>query len=218
VATKNNPGKFDCYEKAEPDEPMFTLLARDPMAAKVVRYWIELRKQAAYNPGLVTEHTVIAEARACADAMEDWLRRERPDKARKFLPTPPPQAAEPPEALCCGNSQRACPCVNCPIAPPAAPAVEPPRVMSIDRHGDPVAVDPFLPPAVPAMPGTGDAVRQQLGWGPLPEHQRRQSLGHNLSLPPAVPAAEVPKLTDDERRMAREMLSDIAEHMRKGHR
>ena len=32
MATKNNPGKFDCYTNAEPDEPMFILLGRDPVA------------------------------------------------------------------------------------------------------------------------------------------------------------------------------------------
>lgn len=29
MGTKNNPGAFDCYANAEPDEPMFVLLARD---------------------------------------------------------------------------------------------------------------------------------------------------------------------------------------------
>ena len=32
MATKTKPGAFDCYSKAEPDEPVFTLLARDPSA------------------------------------------------------------------------------------------------------------------------------------------------------------------------------------------
>ncbi|HAW11807.1 MAG TPA: aspartate decarboxylase, partial [Chloroflexi bacterium] len=30
MGTKNNPGKFDCYDDAHPDEPMFVLLGRDP--------------------------------------------------------------------------------------------------------------------------------------------------------------------------------------------
>lgn len=39
MGTKNNPGKFDCYDAALPDEPMFVLLARDP----VVREWVRRR-------------------------------------------------------------------------------------------------------------------------------------------------------------------------------
>ena len=30
MRTKNVPSKFDCYVHALPDEPMFTLLGRDP--------------------------------------------------------------------------------------------------------------------------------------------------------------------------------------------
>lgn len=43
MGTKNNPGKFDCYAKAEPDEPMFTLLGRDPQAAHLVSVWSKIR-------------------------------------------------------------------------------------------------------------------------------------------------------------------------------
>ena len=39
MGTKNNPGEYDGYTKAEPDEPMFVLLARDPLAADQVRDW-----------------------------------------------------------------------------------------------------------------------------------------------------------------------------------
>ena len=28
MGTKNNPGRFDCYGNAEPDEPIFVLLGR----------------------------------------------------------------------------------------------------------------------------------------------------------------------------------------------
>jgi len=43
MGTKNNPGKFDCYEKAELDEPMFILLARDKYAPTLVWLWAALR-------------------------------------------------------------------------------------------------------------------------------------------------------------------------------
>lgn len=43
MGTKNNPGKFDCYENAKPDEPMFVLLARDPIAPFLVSIWSSVR-------------------------------------------------------------------------------------------------------------------------------------------------------------------------------
>ncbi len=39
MATKNKPGVYDCYSRAEPDEPMFVLLGRDPTAAAMVVAW-----------------------------------------------------------------------------------------------------------------------------------------------------------------------------------
>lgn len=44
MGTKNNPGKFDCYEKAEPDEPVFVLLGRDATAMQTVLAWCILNK------------------------------------------------------------------------------------------------------------------------------------------------------------------------------
>jgi hypothetical protein len=73
VGTKQNPGAFDCYANALPDEPMFVLLARDPSAPDLVR-------QGAVYRGLATEQgqrpasdeEVAREALVCALAMEDW--------------------------------------------------------------------------------------------------------------------------------------------------
>lgn len=66
MGTKNNPGAFDCYANAEPDEPMFVLLARDPLAPILVELWASLRAHAAGNP------SKVAEARNCAQSMRDW--------------------------------------------------------------------------------------------------------------------------------------------------
>ncbi len=44
MGTKNNPGKFDCYTNAEPDEPMFILLGRDKHAPLLVKLWADLRQ------------------------------------------------------------------------------------------------------------------------------------------------------------------------------
>lgn len=71
MGTKNNPGKFDAYAKAEPDEPTFTLIARDPMAPALIRLWAAQRWQEHEDP------EKVAEARECADAMEAWRKEHR---------------------------------------------------------------------------------------------------------------------------------------------
>lgn len=38
MGTKNRPGTFDCYAAAGPDEPLFVLLGRDPVAPLLVRF------------------------------------------------------------------------------------------------------------------------------------------------------------------------------------
>lgn len=76
MGSKNNPGKFDCYYHALPDEPMFVLLGRDPMAPVLVRLWARLRKARGEDQAKVDE------AMACADKMSEWLRRlEKPEIA-----------------------------------------------------------------------------------------------------------------------------------------
>ena len=46
MGTKNNPSKYDCYANAKPDEPMFVLLGRDPLAGMLVRVWADVREHA----------------------------------------------------------------------------------------------------------------------------------------------------------------------------
>ncbi len=66
MGTKNEPGAYDCYANAEPDEPMFVLLARDDRAPSLVDEWADISEGRGTNPAKVTE------ARACADAMRAW--------------------------------------------------------------------------------------------------------------------------------------------------
>lgn len=68
MGTKNNPGDFDCYANADPDEPMFILLGRDPFAPQLVEAWAALRREAGDDP------TKIQEALDCAEAMRRDLR------------------------------------------------------------------------------------------------------------------------------------------------
>lgn len=71
MGTKNNPGSYDCYANAEPDEPMFVLLARDPLAPILVEIWAKLRE---YFP---SDSQKTHEARNCANAMRDWREENR---------------------------------------------------------------------------------------------------------------------------------------------
>lgn len=88
MGTKANPAPNDCYAKAEDDEPMFTLLARDPLAARLVRQWADQRDQRFWcgnEAGAVPMHVdevvshvrKVDEARECADAMDAWREANR---------------------------------------------------------------------------------------------------------------------------------------------
>lgn len=66
MGTKTNPGTFDCYANAAPDEPMFVLLARDEHAPVLVRLWTLLRQRDG------EDDDKIAEALQCAVGMERW--------------------------------------------------------------------------------------------------------------------------------------------------
>lgn len=85
MASKNNPGKFDCYAAAAPDEPIFTLRANDELAPYIVRIWtmirfggdlaeimgqLSLAKAAAQKKPF--NLTKMEEAMECAMAMEKW--------------------------------------------------------------------------------------------------------------------------------------------------
>jgi hypothetical protein len=78
MGTKNKPGEFDCYGNAEPDEPMFILLARDAAAPELVEAWAN-RRLAMINEGLKPESDkpMITEARQCAEAMRAWRKANR---------------------------------------------------------------------------------------------------------------------------------------------
>src|SRR5882757_2651390 len=76
MGTKINPGVYDCYRRAEDDEPLFTLLARDPLAPILVSLWAALREHGG------DDKKKVSEARTCAVAMLKW-RRDREDCERK---------------------------------------------------------------------------------------------------------------------------------------
>lgn len=72
MSTKNNPGDFDCYAKADGDEPMFVLLGRDPSAPDLVRLWAAQRATRKGADQTVKRAAKIDEAFFCAREMEMW--------------------------------------------------------------------------------------------------------------------------------------------------
>ena len=71
-----------CLNKAAPDEPVFVLRARDPVAAQTVRHWATMAHG-------IHEVEKVESAFRAADLMEKWLaeRRRQAEDATK------PQAA-----------------------------------------------------------------------------------------------------------------------------
>ena len=79
MGTKNDPSTYDCWSKAEPDEPLFVLLARDEYAADLVRAWASVRsRQIDMGERPESERAQIKEAYQCANAMEAWRKTKRP--------------------------------------------------------------------------------------------------------------------------------------------
>lgn len=69
MGTKNEPGAYDCYAKADDNEPIFTLRAHDPFAWLVVQEWANH-----YANSPEHDHAKFAEAMACSKAMRFWYR------------------------------------------------------------------------------------------------------------------------------------------------
>lgn len=75
MGTKENPGNFDCYENALPDEPMFVLLARDPDFARLIRLWAEKRRDdIAAGERPIKDMLMVNEAFSCATDGSHWRR------------------------------------------------------------------------------------------------------------------------------------------------
>lgn len=110
MGTKLNPGKYDCYANAEPDEPMFVLLGRDPSAALLVRLWALIRHRNVERPD-TREAEKVAEALHCANTMDDYPKTRTPlDQAlvEKLLIAVTEGMNEHPE-----DFDHACDCVLC---------------------------------------------------------------------------------------------------------
>jgi len=87
--TKNNPGDFDCYGNALPDEPMFILLARDPNAPVLLDTLAQMRHMdilEGHRPQ--SDMKMVREAEYCASAMRNW-RKANDGKWRRDPPHAP---------------------------------------------------------------------------------------------------------------------------------
>lgn len=71
LGSKRNPGPFNCYEDALPDEPMFVLLARDPYAPTLVRNWAAWAQINSKDP------IKVQIARTTADEMVAWRAKHK---------------------------------------------------------------------------------------------------------------------------------------------
>jgi hypothetical protein len=72
------PSPFDGWLKAEPDEPTFTLMARDWRAPNMVKQWAyERARDIATGRKPEADRPMVTEARRIARAMEDWYREHR---------------------------------------------------------------------------------------------------------------------------------------------
>ena len=77
MSTKEQPGPFDGLERAEPDEPVFTLRAHDVLAPRLVMDWVLLRREALNCADIPDEKRELEliqcrEAEEIAWAMRDW--------------------------------------------------------------------------------------------------------------------------------------------------
>jgi hypothetical protein len=75
MGTKLNPGPYDCYRAALPDEPLFVLLARSPEFHSTVRHWASLRETRLISGEVPhSDYRIIVEARGCAATGAEWRR------------------------------------------------------------------------------------------------------------------------------------------------
>lgn len=89
MGTKSNPAANDCYNNAMPDEPLFTLLARDVHAPEVIRYWAQMRADD-IDCGLFpkSDQSKVEEALACARSMEEWHAIHKDRDGKWIAPAP----------------------------------------------------------------------------------------------------------------------------------
>ena len=74
MPTKQNPGLFDCYKAALPDEPIFVILGRDPAGPATLDFWASQRIKLGKTVGDDDKNRIKA-AIDEAKEMQDWRTR-----------------------------------------------------------------------------------------------------------------------------------------------
>lgn len=98
MGTKGNPGEFDCYALALPDEPIFVLRASNEEAASLVEQWAERydarkRKEGTFDRRAARK---VKEALQIAEEMRTY-RSLRDTVVPPPLPGSPPSEPKPGE-------------------------------------------------------------------------------------------------------------------------
>ncbi len=91
ISTKEHPSPYDGMEKASADEPVFTLIGRDPDGPATVRFWSDTRRKRISSAMIDIDDPVpeewkddlrrCTEADVVADDMERWRRGLPPEVA-----------------------------------------------------------------------------------------------------------------------------------------
>ena len=88
MGSKAQPGRFDCYANALPEEPMFILLARDPDFYRLVNEWANHRERdIMIGDRPASDSALVSEARICAAQGANWRRLN--NGAWRSSPVPP---------------------------------------------------------------------------------------------------------------------------------
>lgn len=84
MGTKNNPGRWDCYANADPDEPLFVLRGQDSTASLVVTLWRAMKMEMKEQGTSQISEEKLEEARECSLALEKWAKDHGEDPSVAF--------------------------------------------------------------------------------------------------------------------------------------
>ncbi len=81
MATKSNPGPFDCYGALKQDEPYFLLKATDATAPETVEVWADMYRDRKSEEGTYDARAThkYSEAMQCAAQMRIWREQQVAD-------------------------------------------------------------------------------------------------------------------------------------------
>ena len=107
TSTKAEPGPYDALEKAQDEEIIFVLLARDEAAPATINFWVDLRRKSAL--GLVEHDPEAAklELQKCTEAEAVAWEMDRWRKGHPAEDTTTPRRATYSGTVCTSNADTA---------------------------------------------------------------------------------------------------------------